>query len=542
MAISMQIPGVTLAKTLTLDSTTFMSGNLHDEVRPRFSLQTRVSGFGPVTTINSHLAASGANRSLPAVTNEVGTVEWRSSAIGRPKTIVKTGSQGRSFTLGSLMKVYALGSKKYFGGLGEDEVRWTETDGTWQCTVNRKASKEKPRILAVLHSRIASRGTRIEVSNDGATQLDTIVLTALFVLHGEGDWKQFQRRAASSPYSFYQPRYTVRGRHVSALTLTLSTNSFLNGVLAVAGQIMYAMRTAGNRTSICKYTWEENSRLEEFASIEWHSTTLLGKLRSVLNYRGQKHTYEEFLYSSFLGHRMRRFGMPDFLPWMQWIENPPSWSCVSHPLRNPLAILERRFMTAGTTLDITIEGLEYLDALVISCIFVVHSPYDWKKPEIRRQIASTDSIESSGSNTPRRPGNTRSSSANIGEVRTLRDEDSPPGLPRRASESQLSRVSGDSEIPAYTPPPRGLVLNYREGSYTDPRPTGTPSGATSPISLEIAQAAHTMGVSQALLSALMLTTSSGSGSGSGRPAAARIEEVHEDVPPPSYHPPGYESS
>lgn len=171
-------------------------------------------------------------------------------------------------------------------------------------------AREK-RILAVLHSRIATRGTRIEISTDGTTQLDTIVLTALLVLHGEGDWKAFQNRRnpaipmCTSPYSMSQPRTLTVAQtpHVTALTLTLSTNSFLNGLLAVEGQLMYAMRTTGNRTSISKYTWEERARLEEFASIEWIDSTFFGTPKSIVTYKGQKQSLEAFMYSHFLGNR-----------------------------------------------------------------------------------------------------------------------------------------------------------------------------------------------------------------------------------------------
>lgn len=134
--------------------------------------------------------------------------------------------------------------------------------------------------------------------------MDTIVLTALLVLHGEADWKAFTNRPVPSPYSFYQPRLVMPPvPHVTAVTLTLSTNSFLNGLLAVGGQLMYGMKTTGNKTVLSKYTWEQRPRLQEFATIEWQGTTVLGRQRSVLTYRGQKHELEDFMWSSFLGNR-----------------------------------------------------------------------------------------------------------------------------------------------------------------------------------------------------------------------------------------------
>ena len=56
--------------------------------------------------------------------------------VGRPKTIVKALSQGKTLTLGALMKSYAFGSKRYFGGLGDKDVQWQERDGTWQVGVD----------------------------------------------------------------------------------------------------------------------------------------------------------------------------------------------------------------------------------------------------------------------------------------------------------------------------------------------------------------------------------------------------------------------
>ncbi|KAG8897722.1 hypothetical protein FRC00_003888 [Tulasnella sp. 408] len=589
---TVQIPGVALAETLVLDSTSFMSGNLVNDVRPRFLLHTRVGGYnGPETTVNSYRRdfdwTQPMDPNTPPPVDEVGVVEWRSNSIGRPKTIIKALKQGKTFTLGAFMKVGKFGTRKYFGGIGSNEneggVKWQETDGTWRCT---HATNTDTRVLAVLHSRIATRGTRIEVSTLGQERMDTIVLTALLVLHGEADWKAFTNRPVPSPYSFYQPRLVMPPvPHVTAVTLTLSTNSFLNGLLAVGGQLMYGMKTTGNKTVLSKYTWEQRPRLQEFATIEWQGTTVLGRQRSVLTYRGQKHELDDFMWSSFLGNRLRRFGMPDFLPWVQWIESPPSWTCVSHPGRHPLAILDRRFMTAGTKLEVTLEGLEYLDALVISTLFVVHSPFDWKRPEnVRRNTAAADG----GPRTFRqaiearrgRPSGGRTVSENnvpsgSGSRQNEGDHASTtagPALDRQASASRLSDsrvsrisgISGDSEIPEYSPPPRGMILDYREDGYIDPRPNGfnTPAGGISAMGsridlpltqlvngitvLDISRLSSIAGAAllaerNARAAAAATTTSlAGGEAGPSTSGGARIEEVHDE--PPSYHPPGYESS
>lgn len=141
-SISRQLEGVQLSKTLTLDSTSFMSGNLLDDIAPRFSLHTSINGYGPVTRINSiqqnqqldSTEPSSSSQPNESTSNEVGLVEWRSSAIGRTKTIVKMIGNNRAITLGTLMKSNSLGSKRLFGGLGGPDIKWTETDGTWQVS------------------------------------------------------------------------------------------------------------------------------------------------------------------------------------------------------------------------------------------------------------------------------------------------------------------------------------------------------------------------------------------------------------------------
>lgn len=146
---TVQIPGVALAETLVLDSTSFMSGNLVNDVRPRFLLHTRVGGYnGPETTVNSYRRdfdwTQPMDPNTPPPVDEVGVVEWRSNSIGRPKTIIKALKQGKTFTLGAFMKVGKFGTRKYFGGIGANEneggVKWQETDGTWRVrTFARRA-------------------------------------------------------------------------------------------------------------------------------------------------------------------------------------------------------------------------------------------------------------------------------------------------------------------------------------------------------------------------------------------------------------------
>ncbi|KAG8936797.1 hypothetical protein FRC02_011376 [Tulasnella sp. 418] len=513
---------VRLNRTLVLDSTSFLSGNLLDDTQasPRFSLSTQINSNGPMTTISS--------LATPTLTipSEVGVVEWRSSAIGRRATVVKF--LGQILTLGSLMKVASFGSLRHFA-LGGLDCKWKETDGTWQCT----AVSDSAHVLAVLHSRIATRGTRIEISDAGHSHMDKIVLTALLVLHGENDWKAFQRRE-NSPYSFYQPRmitYTP-APHVAALTLTLSSTSFLDGLLAVGGQIMYCMRTHGNRTSVLKYTWDESPRLEEFASIEWLSSGILGKYRSQVTFRGQRECLDDFMFSSFLGNRMRRFGLPGFLPWLQWMEDPPAWQCVSHPGRRPLALLDRRFLTAGTNLEVTMEGLEYIDALVLTVILVVQGPADW------RALQAQAAVRNAGSARPTTGGRTMSANQVVRPRTAPSAQNGPPGLPRSASETRISRlsgISGESEmIPAYSPAPRGLALNHEDTWYRNQSHGGTPaiSTAVSRANSPPPGEGPRSGAANNLLPSNRASVS--------LPWLGR--SVHPDHDePPSYGPPSYES-
>lgn len=249
--------------------------------------------------------------------------------------------------------------------------------------------------------------------------------------------------------------------------------------------------------------------------------------------------------------------MPDFLPWLQWTENPPSWSCASHPGRMPLAILDRRFMTAGTKLEVTMEGLEYLDALVLTTILVVHSPFDWKRPGNPRR--TTEPVRSS----PRHVMEGEAGPSN--QAREGGATPPPPGLARRASDgggSRLSRVSGDSDIPAYSPPPVGMIITYDEDvvpprfdNSDTPRANASMSAATSTSRLD--------------LSSIGGNGASGSGGGPmssminlvqfmvererqrEREAAERRRAIEassspperersaRESPPPSYHPPRY---
>lgn len=90
-----------------------------EDVRPRFALNTTVNpAAGPSTSIDS---SSG---------QQVGLVEWRSSAIGRKQTVVKALTLGTTLT----MKTKAFGTKRIFGiGLGDGkDVKWVEKDGAWE--------------------------------------------------------------------------------------------------------------------------------------------------------------------------------------------------------------------------------------------------------------------------------------------------------------------------------------------------------------------------------------------------------------------------
>lgn len=191
----------------------------------------------------------------------------------------------------------------------------------------------------------------------------------------------------------------------------------------------------------------------------------------------------------------------------------------------PLAILDRRFMTAGTRLEVTFEGLAFLDAIVLSTILVIQTPHDWRRNNLgggylRRgitdtNIAVTRHLELAQSQSVNDlPSSATETGAHARRI--------PPGLPRRNTDSRISRISGDSDIPQYSPPPVGLVLDYAEAAYgRSMDPANVASAAQSMINL-----------------ARMATVPPG-----------RIDEAETDTPmqvpatpPPSYHPPTYSES
>lgn len=94
--------------------------------------------------------------------------------------------------------------------------------------------------------------------------------------------------------------------------------------------------------------------------------------------------------------RERRFGSHGFLPWMTWTEassrtssslsvsssslsSSVRYTCRSHPDGRPLAVLSRRLTSAGTQLELTPEGWDLLDAVMLTCILVVCGSHDWKR-------------------------------------------------------------------------------------------------------------------------------------------------------------------
>ncbi|CCO30938.1 hypothetical protein BN14_04972 [Rhizoctonia solani AG-1 IB] len=114
--------------------------------------------------------------------------------------------------------------------------------------------------------------------------------------------------------------------------------------------------------------------------------------------RGQKKIVDEVMYSSspFFEKRERRFGSPGFLPWITWTEassrasstislstssssSSIRYTCHSHPDRRPLATLSRRITSAGTTLELTPEGWDVLDSIILTGLLVLCGSHDWKR-------------------------------------------------------------------------------------------------------------------------------------------------------------------
>ncbi|KAG9124879.1 hypothetical protein FRC07_009895 [Ceratobasidium sp. 392] len=220
-------------------------------------------------------------------------------------------------------------------------------------------------------------------------------------------------RAAPAPISAAAPTSTPAPAPNPSLVpgqpviLTLDSRQLLSGVFSHDGRPEVVITTIGPYTTLARYVssddWTANSadvdadgrRLKRIANIEWVSSSFKGKRLTRVRMRGQKKIVDEIMYSSnpFFENRERRFGSPNFLPWITWTEGSSRSSssssisssssvryiCRSHPDGRPLAVLSRRLTSAGTQLELTPEGYDILDAVLLTGLLVICGSHDWKR-------------------------------------------------------------------------------------------------------------------------------------------------------------------
>ncbi|KAG8779642.1 hypothetical protein FRC12_024001 [Ceratobasidium sp. 428] len=197
------------------------------------------------------------------------------------------------------------------------------------------------------------------------------------------------------------------------VVLTLDSRQLLSGVFSHDGRPEVVITTIGPYTTLARYVsaddWTatggdvdaDGRRLKRVANIEWVSSSFKGKRLTRVRMRGQKKILDEIMYSSnpFFENRERRFGSPNLLPWITWTEASSRTSsslslstsstssssssvryiCRSHPDGRPLAVLSRRLTSAGTQLELTPEGWDILDAVLLTGLLVICGSHDWKR-------------------------------------------------------------------------------------------------------------------------------------------------------------------
>ncbi|KAJ1304887.1 hypothetical protein OPQ81_006021 [Rhizoctonia solani] len=408
----------TFAETFLLDSTSFLRGLLRTGQQGHNSaIQYAIATAGPVTVI-SH----------PATSRNAAVIRWASGENGKRTTIE---TEGLVLTLDSWVKVTDWGSTKRFQRYGTQPwIKWTEKRGRWQAVDLDR------RVLAVLVSRKSALGTRLKLTSTGLLHADAVVLTALITVSGPYDWRRFPAASAESSRSelpsygqapFTRPLASLTGllgpptNERAALSmpnlaiprpaplpvsdqpvvLTLSTPQLLSGVFSNGDSPEVVITTVGPHTTIARYVQTEDEserRLQRVSNIEWVSSSWKGKRLTKIRMHGQKKILDELMYGSspFFEKRERRFGSPGFLPWMTWTEASSRTSsslslsasaspssirhiCRSHPDGRPLATLSRRITSAGTTLELTPEGWDLLDSVILTGLLVLCGSHDWKR-------------------------------------------------------------------------------------------------------------------------------------------------------------------
>ncbi|CUA69755.1 hypothetical protein RSOLAG22IIIB_08678 [Rhizoctonia solani] len=404
----------TFAETFLLDSTSFLRGLLRAGQQGQNSaIKYAIATAGPVTVI-SH----------PATSRNAAVIRWASAENGKRTTIE---TEGLVLTLDAWVKERDFGSTKRFQRYGTQPwIKWTEKRGRWQAVDLDR------RVLAVLVSRKSALGTRLKLTSTGLLYADAIVLTALINVSGPYDWRRYPPAPAQAPSSelpsytqapFTRPLASLTGlltpptitTHPRAapnrrpavvpvsgqpVVLTLSTSQLLSGVFSNGDRPEVVITTVGPHTTIARYVQAEDDpepRLQRISNIEWVSSSWKGKRLTRIRMHGQRRILDEVMYSSspFFEKRERRFGSPGFLPWITWTEasNRPSsslslattssssirYTCRSHPDGRPLATLSRRITSAGTSLELTPEGRDLIDAVILTGLLVLCGSHDWKR-------------------------------------------------------------------------------------------------------------------------------------------------------------------
>ncbi|KAG8721025.1 hypothetical protein FRC08_016335 [Ceratobasidium sp. 394] len=438
---SQPTPPTTFAETLLLDSTSFLRGLLRTNQTIRYAIATA----GPVTVI-SH----------PATSRNAAVIRWASGANGRRTTIETEGvvitldSWLKVTDWGSTKRFQRYGQQPW--------IKWTERRGRWQAVdLDRRVLAVLVSRKSALGTRLKLTSTGLPHA-DALVLTALITVTGPHdwkrypATGGEGVSVPMPMPLAPAARSEHAlPTYgqapftrplasltganagmgtgTRRGAAVSVpnlsiaraspapnsapstgqpIVLTLDSRQLLSGVFSHNGRPEVVITTIGPYTTLARYITSDDwmatggdvdvdgRRLKRIANIEWVSSSFKGKRLTKVRMRGQKKIVDEIMYSSnmFFENRERRFGSPNFLPWITWTEassrttsslsvssSPSSvrYICRSHPDARPLAVLSRRLTSAGTQLELTPEGWDILDAVLLTGLLVICGSHDWKR-------------------------------------------------------------------------------------------------------------------------------------------------------------------
>ncbi|KAG9100065.1 hypothetical protein FRC06_004571 [Ceratobasidium sp. 370] len=468
----------TFAETLLLDSTSLLRGLLRTSQTIRYAIATA----GPVTVI-SH----------PATSRNAAVIRWASGVNGRRTTIE---TEGVIITLDSWLKVSDWGSTKAVD-LERRVLAVLISRKSALGTRLKLTSTGLPHADALVLTALitvtgphdwkrypttGNEGASVPMPLAPAAQSEHALPTygqapftrPLASLTGANIGTGTRRGAALSVPNLTMTRASPAPNPASTagqpVVLTLDSHQLLSGVFSHDGRPEVVITTIGPYTTLARYVTSDDStatggdvdvdgrRLKRTANIEWVSSSFKGKRLTKVRMRGQKKIVDEIMYSShrFFENRERRFGSLNFLPWITWTEasshtssslsvssSPSSvrYLCRSHPDGRPLAVLSRRLTSAGTQLELTPEGWDILDAVLLTGLLVICGSHDWKRV------------------------------AGIG-VPVRQPEEGEDGDGMALGEEMVTGLDG------WTSPPELVEMGGVSGMYT-PRNIGSPRGASS---------------------------------------------------------------